>query len=47
MSYLNHIDWDAVDHRGFLQEDEVWDAIAEAEGLEYSEIADGDILDWL
>jgi hypothetical protein len=28
-------------------EQEVWEAIAEANGLDYSEIADGDLLEWL
>ena len=28
-------------------EQDVWEAIAEANGLDYSEIADGDLLEWL
>jgi len=28
-------------------EDSVWQAIADAEGLDYSEIADGDLVEWL
>ena len=28
-------------------EESVWQAIADAEGLDYSEIADGDLVDWL
>ena len=30
-----------------LTEDSVWQAIADAEGLDYAEIADGDLVDWL
>ncbi len=36
------IDWDKP-----VTEDDVWEAIAEANGLDYSEIADGDLVDWL
>jgi hypothetical protein len=28
-------------------ESDVWDAIAEANGMDYSEIADGDLAEWL
>ena len=28
-------------------EESVWQAIADAEGLDYSEIADGDLAEWL
>ena len=30
-----------------LTEDDLWQAIADAEGLDYSEIADGDLVEWL
>jgi len=30
-----------------LTEDSLWQAIADAEGLDYSEIADGDLVEWL
>jgi len=36
------VDWDQP-----VSEDDVWNAIAEANGLDYSEIADGDLVDWL
>ncbi len=32
---------------GNYTEDDVWEAIAEANGMDYSEIADGDIAEWL
>ena len=32
---------------GVYTEDDVWEAIAEAHGLGYSEIADGDLAEWL
>ncbi len=38
----NHIDWERP-----VTEDDVWAAIADANGLDYSEIADGDLVDWL
>ena len=28
-------------------EDSLWQAIADAEGLDYNEIADGDLVEWL
>jgi len=36
------IDWDQP-----LTEEAVWQAIADAEGVDYGEIADGDLVDWL
>jgi hypothetical protein len=36
------IDWDRP-----LTEESVWQAIADANECDYSEIADGDLLDWL
>lgn len=32
---------------GDFTEEELWEAIAEANGLDYDEIADGDLVDWL
>lgn len=32
---------------GNYTEDDVWEAIAEANGMDYSEIADGDLAEWL
>ncbi len=32
---------------GSYTEDDLWDAIAEAAGLDASEIADGDLAEWL
>ena len=32
---------------GNYTESDVWDAIAEANGMDYSEIADGDLAEWL
>jgi len=32
---------------GKYNEDDVWEAIAEANGMDYSEIADGDLAEWL
>jgi hypothetical protein len=32
---------------GIYNEDDVWEAIAESQGLDYSEIADGDLAEWL
>lgn len=36
------IDWDRR-----VTEEDVWQAIADANDLDYSEIADGDLVDWL
>jgi hypothetical protein len=41
-SWQDFLDTDAP-----LTEDAVWQAIADANDLDYSEIADGDILDYL
>jgi hypothetical protein len=30
-----------------MTEESVWQAIADANGLDYSEIADGDLVEWL
>jgi len=38
---------DLIDWEKTVTEDDVWEAIAEANGLDYSEIADGDLVDWL
>lgn len=32
---------------GNFTEDDLWEAIAEAAGLDVSEIADGDLVEWL
>ena len=32
---------------GIFNEDDVWDSIAEGTGMDYSEIADGDLAEWL
>jgi hypothetical protein len=32
---------------GNYNEDDLWMAIAESQGLDYSDIADGDIAEWL
>jgi hypothetical protein len=32
---------------GIFNEQDVWEAIAESQGLDYSEIADGDLTEWL
>ncbi len=32
---------------GNYNEDDVWEAIAESQGMDYSEIADGDLAEWL
>jgi hypothetical protein len=41
-TWMDLIDWSAP-----LTEDDLWAAIAEANGVDVSEIADGDLLDWL
>lgn len=48
MSNPSHKAWhDLIDWEHPVTEDDVWAAIAEANGLDYSEIADGDLVDWL
>jgi len=32
---------------GNFTEDDLWEAIAEANGMDVSEIADGDLVEWL
>lgn len=41
-SYLEYLPED-----GKFTEDDLWEAIAEANGMDYSEIADGDLAEWL
>jgi len=41
-SWRDYIDWESP-----LTEEAVWQAIADAEGVDYSEIADGDLAEWL
>ena len=38
---------DFLPEDGKFSEDELWEAIAEANGVDYSEIADGDLAEWL
>lgn len=38
---------DFIDEDAPLTEDSLWQAIADAEGVDYSEIADGDLAEWL
>jgi len=40
--WQDFIDWDQP-----LTEEDVWQAIADANDLDYSEIADGDLVEWL
>ena len=42
MSYLDFLPED-----GNFSEDDLWEAIAESLGLDYSDIADGDLVDYL
>lgn len=41
--------WDVLAEWGISTptEDQLWEAIAEASGVDYSEIADGDLVEWL
>ena len=32
---------------GVYNEQQLWEAIAESQGMDYSEIADGDLAEWL
>lgn len=44
-NWEDFIDWDRP---GFvLTEEDFWQAIADANDLDYSEVADGDIAEWL
>lgn len=38
---------DLIDWSLPVSEEDVWQAIADANGLDYSEIADGDLVEWL
>jgi hypothetical protein len=31
----------------YNEQDDLWEAIAESQGMDYSEIADGDLTEWL
>lgn len=39
--------WDFLPEDETLTEESLWQAIADAEGVDYSEIADGDLAEWL
>ena len=41
----NYLDYLPED--GLFTEQDLWDAIAEANGVEYADIADGDLAEWL
>lgn len=41
-SYMDHLPED-----GNFTEDDLWEAIAEANGLDVNEIMDGDLVEWL
>lgn len=38
---------DYLPETGGFSEEDLWQAIADANDLDYSEIADGDLLDWI
>ena len=38
---------DLLPEDGNFTEDDLWEAIAEANGMDYDEIADGDLAEWL
>ena len=45
---VKHTGWmDFVDWEAPVSEDDLWEAIAEANGVEYDEIADGDLIDFI
>ena len=45
---VQHTGWmDFVDWEAPVNEDDLWEAIAEANGVEYDEIADGDLLEFI
>jgi hypothetical protein len=39
--------YDYLPENGDFTEEDLWDAIAEANGMDVSEIMDGDLVDWL
>ena len=39
--------WDYLPEDGNFTEEELWEAIAESRGVDYSDIADGDLIDFL
>jgi hypothetical protein len=41
-SYMDYLPED-----GNFTEEDLWEAIAEANGVEYTEIMDGDLVDWI
>lgn len=41
-NWMDLVDWDSR-----VTEEDVWEAIAEANDLDFSEIADGDLTEWL
>ena len=47
MDWMKYIDWDKVDKNGQLDETDFWEAVAEDLDLDYSEVADGDPLEFL
>jgi len=41
-NWMDQIDWSVP-----VSEDDVWQAIADANDLDYNDIADGDLVDWI
>lgn len=39
--------FDYLPEDGNFTEEELWEAIAEANGVDYDKIADGDLVEWL
>jgi hypothetical protein len=46
MTNPSYLDYLTTRDTGYTEED-LWHAIAEANGLDYSEIADGDLVEWI
>ena len=46
-TWQDHVDWESVERTGRLNEEDDWQAIADSEDLDYNEIADGDLAEWL
>ena len=47
MGWMSYVDWDKVDEKGRLDEDDFWEAVAEDLDLDYNEVADRDPLEFL
>jgi hypothetical protein len=46
-TWWDYLPEDVLEGQAPLTEDDFWQAVADANGLDVSEIADGDVIEWM